>query len=133
MFVAGLRARALRIGLIGGAIAFALTETIGIAAAVWPEAWLTLFGSDPRLIEAGSAYLRIAGPCYGFFGLGLAVYFSAQGARPLLRPLSSGFLRMLVAVVRGRVPLPQTGSLRSLFAAAAGRPAPFFGAPARSG
>src|SRR5260370_38721590 len=101
MFVAGLRARALRIGLIGGAIAFALTETIGIAAAVWPEAWLTLFGSDPRMIEAGSAYLRLAGPCYGFFGLRLAPSFPSPGAGPLLSPPSSGFLRMLVALLRG--------------------------------
>ncbi len=116
---AGQRARALRIGLIGGAIAFALTETIGIAAAVWPEAWLTLFGSDPRMIEAGSAYLRIAGPCYGFFGLGLALYFASQGAGRLLWPLSSGFLRMLVAVVGGWLALRMTGSLSWLFAAVA--------------
>ena len=33
---AGQPARALRIALIGGALAFALTESIGVAAAVWP-------------------------------------------------------------------------------------------------
>ena len=42
---AGQRERALRIALIGGAIAFAVTEAIGIATAVWPRAWLTLFSS----------------------------------------------------------------------------------------
>jgi Na+-driven multidrug efflux pump len=35
---AGRQDRALRIAFTGGAIAFAMTETIGLAAAVWPEA-----------------------------------------------------------------------------------------------
>ena len=34
---AGQQARALRIALTGGAIAFALTEAIGLAAAIWPK------------------------------------------------------------------------------------------------
>ena len=54
---AGQPARALRIGLIGGALAFALTETVGLAAAIWPQHWLGLFGHDPRMIATGSAYL----------------------------------------------------------------------------
>ena len=45
---AGQRARALRIALIGGALAFALTEAVGLAAAMWPAAWLGLFGHDRR-------------------------------------------------------------------------------------
>ena len=43
---AGQRERALRIALTGGAVSFALTEVIGITAALWPEAWLGLFGHD---------------------------------------------------------------------------------------
>ena len=39
--------RALRIALVGGAIAFAISETLGLVAALWPEAWLGLFSSDP--------------------------------------------------------------------------------------
>ena len=45
---AGQPARALRIALTGGALAFALTEAVGLAAAIWPQAWLGLFGDDPR-------------------------------------------------------------------------------------
>ena len=48
---AGERARALRIALVGGALAFGITETIGLAAAIWPHAWLGLFGDDPRMLE----------------------------------------------------------------------------------
>src|SRR5215213_1906433 len=64
---AGQRERALRIAWTGAAIAFVLCETIGIAAALYPRSWLTLFGSDPAMLETGSAYLRAVGPCYGFF------------------------------------------------------------------
>src|SRR5882757_1066789 len=68
---AGQQQRALRIALAGGALAFALTETIGLIAALWPAEWLSLFSAEPNMIETGSAYLRIVGPVYGFFGLGL--------------------------------------------------------------
>jgi putative MATE family efflux protein len=116
---AGQRDRGLRIALVGGAIAFGITETLGIATAVWPRAWMELFSADPHVIEAGSAYLRAVGPFYGFFGLALALYFASQGAGRLFWPLSAGFLRMFVAVVGGWVALRLTGSLNWLFAALA--------------
>jgi putative MATE family efflux protein len=113
---AGQRERALRIALIGGAVAFAITEAIGIAAAIWPRAWLILFSADPRVIEAGSSYLRIVGPFYGFFGLGLALYFASQGAGRLLWPLLAGFFRLLLALAGGWIALRLTGSLAWLYA-----------------
>jgi MATE family, multidrug efflux pump len=116
---AGQRARALRIALIGGALAFAMTETIGLAAAIWPHAWLGLFGDHPPMLATGAAYLRIVGPTYGFFGLGLALYFASQGAGRLLWPLLSGFLRILIAIGGGWLALRTTGSLNWLFAALA--------------
>src|SRR5438477_143357 len=66
---AGQRQRALRVAFIGGAIGFAMTEAVGLAAAFWPRAWLGLFSADLPVIEAGSAYLRAVGPLYGFLGL----------------------------------------------------------------
>jgi putative MATE family efflux protein len=114
---AGQPARALRIALIGGALAFALTESIGVAAAVWPRAWLELFGHDPRMLATGSAYLRTVGPVYGFFGLGLALYFASQGAGRLFWPLFAGMLRLLIAIGGGWIALRATGSLGGVFAA----------------
>ena len=114
---AGQRARAVRVAWVGGAIAFALTEAIGVAAALWPDAWLRLFGADPALLAAGSAYLRAVGPFYGFFGLGMALYFASQGAGRLLWPLLAGLLRVLIAVGGGWLALRLTGSLAALFAA----------------
>jgi putative MATE family efflux protein len=116
---AGQSGRALRIAFAGAAIAFGVTEAIGIAAAVWPSAWPGLFSADPRVIAAGSSYLRTVGPAYGFFGLALALYFASQGAGRLFWPLSAGFLRMLVALGGGWLALHVTGSLAWLYAAIA--------------
>jgi Na+-driven multidrug efflux pump len=111
--------RALRIALVGGGIAFGLSEALGLIAAFWPQAWLALFSPDPRVIETGSAYLRIVGPAYGFFGLGMALYFASQGAARLFWPLLSGFLRVIIAIGGGWLALHLTGSLNWLFGALA--------------
>ncbi len=116
---AGQPERALRIALTGGAFAFAISEVIGVAAAVWPHAWLGLFGHDPRMLATGAAYLRIVGPTYGFFGLGLSLYFASQGAGKLLWPLLAGLCRLIVAIGGGGLALYLTGSLAWLFSALA--------------
>jgi putative MATE family efflux protein len=111
------RERALRIAWTGAATAFVLCEIIGLAAASFPEAWLALFGSEPAMIEAGSAYLRAVGPFYGCFGFGLALYFASQGAGQLIWPLVAGFARMTVAIGGGWLALTLTGSLSACFLA----------------
>jgi putative MATE family efflux protein len=116
---AGQRERALRISFVGGAIAFALTEAIGLAAAFWPDVWLRLFSVEPAMIEAGTSYLRIVGPTYGFFGLGLALYFASQGAGRMLWPLAAGFLRVIIAAGGGWLALRWTGSIDALCVALA--------------
>lgn len=86
---AGLHARALHIAWVGAAIAGCLAEAIGLLAALFPASWLSLFGQDPQMLTIGAQYLRIVGPSYGFFGVGLALYFASQGAgRVGLRPSS---------------------------------------------
>jgi putative MATE family efflux protein len=114
---AGNRKRALRIAWIGAGIAALLTEIIGVAAAIWPAAWLRLFDSDPAMLETGAAYLRAVGPFYGCFGFGLALYFASQGAGKLLWPLAAGFARMAVAIGGGWLALRLTGSLPLMFLA----------------
>ena len=41
-------------------------------------AWLGLFDTDPGMLATGAAYLRVVGPSYGLFGLGLCLYFASQ-------------------------------------------------------
>ena len=113
---AGLRDRAMRVAWSGCALAFAVTEIVGIAAAIWPRAWLGLFGDDPAMLEAGAAYLRLVGPFYGFFGIGLSLYFASQGAGRLLWPLLAGCARMAVALGGGWLALRLTGRIEGLYA-----------------
>lgn len=112
---AGHRDRALHIAWVGSAFSFAICETIGLTAALSPQAWLRLFDSDPTMIETGAEYLRAVGPFYGFFGGGLALYFASQGAGRLLWPLLAGFVRMVVAVLGGWLVLRASGSLTLFF------------------
>lgn len=113
---AGQQERAVKIALAGGAMAFGLTEAIGLIAAVWPGAWLGLFSTDPDMIRTGSAYLRMVGPFYGFFGLGLSLYFASQGAGRLTWPLMAGFVRIFIALGGGWMLVRLTGSVDGLFA-----------------
>ncbi len=114
---AGQHERALRVTWIGAALAFAMTEAIGLWAALFPRAWLSLFNSDPAMIEAGSAYLRVVGPLYGFFGLGLALYFASQGAGRLLWPVVGNMARLAVAVAGGWLALRWGNGLSGVFVA----------------
>jgi putative MATE family efflux protein len=116
---AGRGDRALRVAWIGAAIAAGLCETIGLAAALAPHAWLSLFGSDPAMLDAGARYLQTVGPAYGLFGLGMALYFASQGAGRLLWPLLANFARLLIAAIGGYLALRWTGSLTAVFTALA--------------
>lgn len=99
---AGDRARAVRVTWIAAGIAFAITEAIGFAAALFPARFLGLFTEDPAIVASGAAYLAVVGPAYGFFGAGLALYFAAQATGRLAIPLTASLVRVaLVAALGG--------------------------------
>ena len=114
---AGQHAWALRVAWTGAGAAFVMTEAIGLCAAAWPGAWLGWFGQDPAMLDAGAAYLRTAGPFFGFFGGGMALYFASQGAGRLAWPLAAAMLRMAAAVGGGWLALQLGGSLPLVFLA----------------
>jgi putative MATE family efflux protein len=116
---AGRRDRALRVAWTGAAMAFGLTEAIGLAAAFFPDAWLSLFGHDPKMIEVGTSYLRIVGPFYGFFGGGLALYFASQGAGRVGWAVMVAVLRVVIAVGGGWVAVTELSGSSGLFVALA--------------
>lgn len=116
---AGQTERALRATWIGAAVAFGLTGSIGMAAALFPSAWLGLFGQDPDMLAAGTLYLRTVGPMYGFFGLGLVLYFASQGAGRLAWPVGGNMARLLVAGLGGWWALQAGGGLALVFLAQA--------------
>jgi putative MATE family efflux protein len=98
---AGQMARARHVAWIGAALGFGVTELIGLAAAIFPHAWLGLFSDDPRALALGAEYLRNVAPFYGAVGLGLALYFASQGAKRVLLPVLAGTVRMIVAAFIG--------------------------------
>jgi putative MATE family efflux protein len=112
---AGQRERALRATWIGAAMAFTLTEVIGITAALFPREWLSLFGNDPAMLDVGSHYLRSVGPLYGFFGIGLVLYFASQGAGRLFWPVMGNLVRFVVAGLGGWLALRWGGELTHVF------------------
>jgi putative MATE family efflux protein len=110
------RDRALRVAWAGAAIASALTEAIGLAATLFPQAWVGLFGDDPTMTAIGVQYLHVVGPFYGFFGMGLALYFASQGAGRLGWPLLAALLRVTIATGGGLLAVHAAG-LFGLFVA----------------
>ncbi len=116
---AGKRHRALRAAWLGAAIAAVVTEAVGLVAATYPAGWLGLFSSDPAILPAGIAYLRIVGPLFGLYGLGMALYFASQGAGRLLFPLLAAVLRTVVAIGLGVLALRLGYGLRGVYFALA--------------
>jgi putative MATE family efflux protein len=114
---AGLRERALHATWVGAAIAFLMTEAIGCAAALWPNAWLALFDSDPAMRQAGTYYLHVVGPLYGFFGVGLVLFFASQGAGRLFWPVLANLARLGVAALGGAAALRWGHDLTQIFLA----------------
>jgi putative MATE family efflux protein len=98
---AGQVARARSIAWTGAAIAFGMTEAIGLAAAIFPQAWVGLFSDEPEVMAMGTLYLRTVAPVYGAVGLGLALYFASQGAKHVLFPVLAGTVRMIIAAFIG--------------------------------
>jgi putative MATE family efflux protein len=117
---AGRRRRAERVAWTGSAMAAAATGAMGLWGALFPHAWVGLFTTEPEVLAAGTSYLRIVGPVYAFFGVGLALYFASQGAGRLFWPVTASVVRLLVAVggawLGGRV---LGGGLTVVFAAMA--------------
>ena len=90
-------ARARRIAWTGAMIAVGVTQTLGLAVAYAPNMWLGLFSRDPGVLANGALYLQRVGPAYGAVGLGLLLYFAAQGSGRVLPQVLAGTLRMGVA------------------------------------
>jgi putative MATE family efflux protein len=97
----GNAARARRVAWTSGAVATILLTIVGLIVAVFPLLWAGIFTKDPATLAAASSYLRWAGPFYGLFGLGLCLYFAAQGSGSVVGPVLAGTLRLVVVLIGG--------------------------------
>lgn len=93
---AGLHARAWRVTWLAAGIGGAVTALIGLVLALAPGLWMDGFTTDASVHAAGSDWFRFVGPSYGFFGLGLMLYFASQGFGRMRGPLLAGLIRLSV-------------------------------------
>jgi Na+-driven multidrug efflux pump len=95
--------RAIRATWTGALLVAIITGTIGVTVGVFPLLWMQWFTADPAIIAFGSAYLNIVGPCYGFFGVGLVLFFASQGSGKLGWVLIGSSTRLVFVAVAGWV------------------------------
>ena len=98
---AGRLQRARRVTWIGAGVAAVATGSVGVVVALVPTAWLGLFTAEASVLAVGSSYLRIVAPTFALFGLGLALYFAAQGAGRVLPALLAGVCAFTISVGGG--------------------------------
>ena len=102
--------RARAIAWTGGLLAGGACGAVGLGVALFPEAWMRLYSSEPAVIEAGALYLRVAGPFYALFGFGQALYFSSQGFGNPLPAVMANVARLLVSAIGGWVAVVAFGA-----------------------
>ena len=89
--------RARRIAWTGAATIALLCGILGSIVAVRPGLWISLFSDDAEVARLGAMYLRIVGPVYAFFGLGLGLFFVCQGFGRGLAAMIANAVRLLVS------------------------------------
>lgn len=87
--------RARRIAWTGGATSAVACGAVGVFFAFFPRLWMGLFTEDAEIIRIGVLYLRIVGPIYALYGLGMALYFATQGLGRVLLPVLANGVRLL--------------------------------------
>lgn len=93
--------RARHIAWTAGALAASALGIIGLMVVLTPGLWADLFTTSPDVREAAYAYLGIAGFAFGFFGLGLCLYFASQGAGRVGGAIAAQGCRLAIVVLGG--------------------------------
>src|SRR5882724_7938896 len=93
--------RARRIGWTGAITTAIVCGTIGSIVALQPGLWIGLFSDDAEVARVGALYLRIVGPAYLFFGLGLGLFFVSQGFGRGVAAMNANAVRLVVSAAAG--------------------------------
>jgi MATE family, multidrug efflux pump len=92
---AGQRRRARAIAWTGAGAVAGACGALGLLFATFPSLWMALFTGDAEVMRAGALYLRIVGPVYALYGLGMAVFFVMQGYGNVVPAVAGNALRLL--------------------------------------
>jgi putative MATE family efflux protein len=101
--------RAERAAWYGVACTALLCGTVGILLAIFPSYWIPVFTNDPVAYETARGYILIMGPAYAFLGIGLVLYFAAQGAGAMAWPIFAMIIRFILAVGGAQILISQFG------------------------
>jgi len=93
--------RARRIAWTGATTIALVCGTLGLIVAVQPSIWLSVFSNDAEVSRLGTMYLRIVGPVYISFGLGLGLFFVCQGFGRGFAAMIANAVRLLVSAGAG--------------------------------
>jgi Na+-driven multidrug efflux pump len=77
--------------------------TIGLIVAFQPGLWIGLFSDDAEVARLGTLYLRIVGPAYLCFGLGLGLFYVMQGVGRGVAAMNANAVRMMTSAGCGLV------------------------------
>ncbi|MGG5809050.1 MATE family efflux transporter [Falsiroseomonas sp. CW058] len=94
-------AEARRLAWTGGGLAFLLAGAVGLVVTAFPLPFARAFTADAEVAAIAARALRVIGPAYGCFGLGMAMYFACQGAGRMGWPVAAALSRFAVAVGGG--------------------------------
>ena len=94
---AGQYRRAREVAWTGAGTIATSCAAIGIFFAVFPRLWLGLFSDAEGIVSLGTSYLRVVGPIYSFYGLGMGLYFATQGFGNALWTVAANAARLLVS------------------------------------
>ena len=95
--------RAREIAWTGATTVAVLCGTIGLIVAFHPGLWMGLFSDDADVTRFGALYLRIVGPVYLCFGLGLGLFFVTQGVGRAVTAMNANAVRMIGSAAGGLV------------------------------
>jgi putative MATE family efflux protein len=98
---AGQTRRARRVAWTAAAAAGLTVGLIGLIVALDPALWVALFTRDGGVTAAAHSYFRWAGPAFVFFGMGVSLYFSSQGAAKVGGPVLASTARLLIVAIGG--------------------------------
>ena len=107
--------RAKQVAWAGALLSSVLVGCIGLIVCFWPIIWTAMFTSNPVVLSYAAIYFQWVGPCYGFFALGLCLYFASQGAGKLLGPVLAGTFRLCVVAAGGIWLIQNHGSAVDMF------------------
>jgi Na+-driven multidrug efflux pump len=98
---AGHLKRARRVAWTAAAASGLTVGLIGVVVALDPALWVSLFTGDPGVTAAAHSYFHWAGPAFVFFGMGVSLYFSSQGAARVGGPVLASTARLLIVAIGG--------------------------------